>query len=54
MQQIMLPNTISFNLVLRALGIIEALNDGLEIHRDIVCKGFEDDHFVGNSYVESL
>ena len=54
MQEILLPNTISFSLVLKALGIIQALNEGWEIHTDVVCKGFEDNHFAANRHVESL
>eukprot|EP01018_Ginkgo_biloba_P019775 Gb_28390 [translate_table: standard] len=45
------PDKLTFPFVLKACGSLTALQEGKEIHDDIVRTGFESDVFVGNSLV---
>jgi pentatricopeptide repeat protein len=46
------PNQISFASVLPAFGISSVLEDGKEVHEEIIRRGYEFDIFVGNALVD--
>ncbi|KAJ7540609.1 hypothetical protein O6H91_10G022800 [Diphasiastrum complanatum] len=51
-QEVVQPDNVTFVLLLKACGSLEALEQGKQLHSDIIKRGFQSDVIVGNTLVD--